>query len=853
MIKIFKNLLFPLLTLSIFTSQVLGDRPIPPSAPSNLSATGVSTNQVNLYWRDNSYNETGFIIQRSINNLNWNQIATTSKDINFYNDSNLFPNTSYFFRVQAYNSRGNSLFSNIAKATTLIATNIIPPIPDIPPITNIPPVISNSFLPEENPFKTAGLIWPRDKFSGVLKCLALRLNFQDYLVQSFDPNFYKTNYFDTYPSLSYNERSKISKAYEISDMSYGQLKLVGDIYPTYITLPINSTCDSKKIIKSLFELAPKIGLNLNNYQAIIGDVATSPTNCPGISFMFWTGDSYDGFNSFAIPQESYWWGWAEATGFSINGVDGIGSTQFLATKVFGHVLGHQLGFGEDFGWWSSPNTILGIIPNSTENHVQFYSDELQSMSGYGIAVGHYPARQKEAIGWLSVPQIYSDGTYLLNPYELPTSKNKAFKIAVGNNHGFYYLEYRLPLGIDQWNEEIRNSGGGVALYYVGLQGLYETMPFALDLTPAATTNITDRLVSFGNTFFQVGQTFFDPWSGFSIKLNYQNQTEASITIQNYRITDTTPPRISLLSLNPNFSGATKIVFSSYDENGINKIEAYEDNKLIKILKPHYGILCTPTNFCGTDYNDSFLYIPSSIGPHEIKLKAFDCINSNFTAIILNALPDVSPTSVYLSSPTNNQIANTKVNIVLNNGQTTGIEDDIMLIQLYKDNELVGWTRKPVNTINWFINNDFYPYMAVYNTNFFNPITKNLEWNSSQEIAGNHTLTLKVYDYKTNVFNQTINIKIDHNFICHCSINPMNVTFPAASSIGGQSVGSISIVSDCAWDVSTDFSLMLAPQAFSGVGNGTLHYQVNPNTSSSQRVGHIFIGDQVFTITQDGFK
>src|SRR5439155_9222799 len=37
-----------------------------PTAPSNLAASGVSATQINLSWHDNSGNESGFTIQRSV-------------------------------------------------------------------------------------------------------------------------------------------------------------------------------------------------------------------------------------------------------------------------------------------------------------------------------------------------------------------------------------------------------------------------------------------------------------------------------------------------------------------------------------------------------------------------------------------------------------------------------------------------------------------------------------------------------------------------------------------------------------------------------------------------------------------
>src|SRR6185436_8231411 len=41
-------------------------KPTAPAAPSNLAASAASSSQINLSWRDNSANESGFIIQRAL-------------------------------------------------------------------------------------------------------------------------------------------------------------------------------------------------------------------------------------------------------------------------------------------------------------------------------------------------------------------------------------------------------------------------------------------------------------------------------------------------------------------------------------------------------------------------------------------------------------------------------------------------------------------------------------------------------------------------------------------------------------------------------------------------------------------
>ena len=90
-----------------------------PAAPSNLTATGVSRNRIDLSWMDNSSNETGFQLERSRDAASWSQIATPAANATGFSDtSGLTPNKLFYYRVRAVNASGASAWSNVASART---------------------------------------------------------------------------------------------------------------------------------------------------------------------------------------------------------------------------------------------------------------------------------------------------------------------------------------------------------------------------------------------------------------------------------------------------------------------------------------------------------------------------------------------------------------------------------------------------------------------------------------------------------------------------------------------------------------------------------------------------------------
>ena len=116
---------------SAFTSYITATTmPSAPDAPSGLTASAVSSSQINLSWTDNSTNETGFEIKRATDsaftqNVVWigNIQGTT------YSNTGLSASTTYYYKVRAEGATQDSAYTSSVSATT---TESVDPPPNAP-------------------------------------------------------------------------------------------------------------------------------------------------------------------------------------------------------------------------------------------------------------------------------------------------------------------------------------------------------------------------------------------------------------------------------------------------------------------------------------------------------------------------------------------------------------------------------------------------------------------------------------------------------------------------------------------------------------------------------------------------
>ncbi len=90
-----------------------------PDAPTELNASALDANTIQLNWTENSANETAYRVERSLSSgFGFSEIDLLPANTTVYTDNGLSDGTQYFYRVQALNDNGSSTDSNEANATT---------------------------------------------------------------------------------------------------------------------------------------------------------------------------------------------------------------------------------------------------------------------------------------------------------------------------------------------------------------------------------------------------------------------------------------------------------------------------------------------------------------------------------------------------------------------------------------------------------------------------------------------------------------------------------------------------------------------------------------------------------------
>ncbi len=102
-----------------WAAAILNVPTAPPASPTALVASALSDQAIELSWTDRASNEEAFLIERSTDNVSFARIGQTASGLTRYTDAELPANSRFFYRVRARNVAGDSIYSNVADATTL--------------------------------------------------------------------------------------------------------------------------------------------------------------------------------------------------------------------------------------------------------------------------------------------------------------------------------------------------------------------------------------------------------------------------------------------------------------------------------------------------------------------------------------------------------------------------------------------------------------------------------------------------------------------------------------------------------------------------------------------------------------
>lgn len=94
----------------------------PPTAPSRMLVSAMSTNAAEVRWTDTSSNESGFRIYRRQGTTSFQEVGVVGLNVTVWRDEGLIANSTYEYRVVAFNLLGESLSSNAESVTIPIST-----------------------------------------------------------------------------------------------------------------------------------------------------------------------------------------------------------------------------------------------------------------------------------------------------------------------------------------------------------------------------------------------------------------------------------------------------------------------------------------------------------------------------------------------------------------------------------------------------------------------------------------------------------------------------------------------------------------------------------------------------------
>jgi titin len=260
-----------------------------PSKPSNLTAIANSTSEISLIWTDNSGNEDGFKLERKELGGTYAEIKTLAANVTSYSDTGLGPNTTYYYRARAYNSFGNSDYSNEANTTTKPAGTAPSKPSNLTAIANSASEIS--LIWTDNSGNEDGFKLERKAEGGSYTEIGtLASNATSFTDSSVSPDKTYTYRVRSFNSIGYSDYSNEVSAKTPSEVETIEIKLYID-KTTYYVNGVKKELDAAPMIKESRTLLPMRAV----IEALGGTIEWDAneqkvtTNFKGITIELWIG------------------------------------------------------------------------------------------------------------------------------------------------------------------------------------------------------------------------------------------------------------------------------------------------------------------------------------------------------------------------------------------------------------------------------------------------------------------------------------------------------------------------------------------------------------------------------------